>query len=50
MITLVNEFKQAGSYDVTFDAAKKSLNASSVYFYELKAGNFIQTRKMILLK
>jgi len=50
VITLVNEFKQAGSYDVTFDAAKKSLNASSVYFYELKAGNFIQTRKMILLK
>jgi len=50
VITLVNEFKQAGSYDVTFDAAQKSLNASGVYFYELKAGSFIQTRKMILLQ
>ena len=45
--TLVNEEKPAGNYEVNFDASKFS---SGVYFYQLKAGNFISTKKMILLR
>ena len=45
--TLVNETKQPGKYEVEFNAASLS---SGVYFYQLKAGEFIQTKKMILLK
>ena len=45
--TLVNEFKEAGSHDENFDAAKLS---SGIYFYKLQAGSFVQTKKMILLK
>ncbi len=47
VVTLVNEQKQAGGYEMLFNA---SGIASGVYFYELKAGDFIQTRKMILLQ
>jgi hypothetical protein len=45
--TLVNEFKQAGSYNVSFDASSL---ASSVYFYKIEAGSFIQIKKMVLIK
>lgn len=45
--TLVNETLQPGSYEVTFDGS--GLN-SGVYFYQLTTGNFIETRKMILIK
>ena len=45
--TLVNEKQQPGVYEVTFDASKL---ASGIYFYRLKAGNFSQTNKMILIK
>ena len=44
---LVNEEKPAGSYEVEFDG--KNLT-SGIYFYKLQAGNFVETRKMILLK
>lgn len=44
---LVNEMKDVGNYAVQFDAAKLS---SGIYFYRLQAGNFLQTRKMILIK
>ena len=47
VITLVNEEKSAGSYSVEFDGSDL---ASGIYLYQLKAGNFTQTRKMILLK
>lgn len=45
--TLVDEFRNAGRYDVTFDATQLS---SGIYFYRLQAGEFVQSRKMILLK
>ena len=45
--TLVNGEKPAGSYKVNFDTSKL---ASGVYFYRLTAGDFTQTKKMILLK
>jgi hypothetical protein len=45
--TLVNEEKSAGNYDVDFNASEIP---SGVYFYKLKAGDFTQTKKMVLLK
>ena len=45
--TLVNEFKQAGSYEVQFNASNL---ASGIYLYRIESGNFVQTKKMILLK
>ena len=45
--SLVYEEQTKGEYKVTFDASNLS---SGIYFYKLSAGNFIQLRKMILLK
>jgi len=51
VVTLVNEYKNAGSYEVEFSSSKLKYHTSSgVYYYRLQAGNFIQTRKMIMLK
>ncbi|MBK9097160.1 MAG: T9SS type A sorting domain-containing protein [bacterium] len=44
---LVNEEKPSGSYEVEFDA---SIYSSGIYVYRLRAGNFAETKKMILLK
>ena len=49
--TLVNEEKSAGSYEVEFKPESSVLNlASGIYFYRLHAGDFTETKKMILLK
>jgi hypothetical protein len=45
--SLVNESKYPGSYEVKFNASNLR---SGIYFYELIAGNFTQTKKMILMK
>jgi len=45
--TLVDEYKLAGKYEVEFNA---SALPSGVYFYQLKAGKYTATKKMILLK
>jgi hypothetical protein len=45
--TLINEEKHPGVYEVEFSA---STLPSGVYFYQMKAGSFIQTRKMVLLR
>ena len=51
--TLVDEFREAGRYEVEFNAVetRRGLSLpSGVYFYQLKTGNFIETKKMILTK
>ena len=52
--TIINEEKPAGNYNVTFDADNLSNNtqslSSGIYFYTITAGNFHQTKKMVLLK
>ena len=45
--TLVDEYKSAGTYEVTFNASGLS---SGIYFYKLRAGSFTEIKKMILLK
>ncbi|MFZ2865358.1 MAG: T9SS type A sorting domain-containing protein [Ignavibacteriaceae bacterium] len=53
--TLVDEYKPTGSYEVEFNTASLSsltglALTSGVYFYQLKTGNFIKTKKLILIK
>ena len=60
--TLVDEYKPAGIYEVEFNVAQDSRPAiangisfkggyaSGVYFYQLKTGNFIKIKKMLILK
>ncbi|MDR3611546.1 MAG: T9SS type A sorting domain-containing protein [Ignavibacteriaceae bacterium] len=44
---LVNEYKNEGMYDVTFNASKL---ASGVYIYQLRANDYVASKKMILIK
>jgi hypothetical protein len=45
--TLVSEKQQPGMYNMEWNGSEFP---SGIYYYRLKAGNFIQTKKMILLK
>ena len=45
--TLVNEEKQVGYYSVTFDGTNLS---SGVYFYRIESGNYVNVKKMVLVK
>jgi hypothetical protein len=47
IVTLVNDVKSTGSYELVFDA---SLLPSGTYFYTLNAGEYSATKKMILVK
>lgn len=47
VVTLVDEEKAAGRYEVNWDA---SANASGVYFYRIQADDFSETKKMMMLK
>jgi hypothetical protein len=47
VITLINEFKPEGEYKTKFDA---SALPSGIYFYTLQVNEFIENRKMLLLK
>jgi hypothetical protein len=49
--TLVNEELPAGEYEVEFNTLSINTQPSSgIYFYQLSVGEFIQSRKMILIK
>jgi len=45
--TLIDEYKTAGSYEVKFNSLKFP---SGIYFYQIRAENFVQTKKMLLIK
>jgi predicted alpha/beta superfamily hydrolase len=45
--TIVNEEKPAGTYEITWNASNLP---SGVYFYQLKAGSYAATKKLLLLK
>jgi hypothetical protein len=45
--TLVNEIKNPGSYIVTFNGSEL---ASGVYFYRIQSGDFVQVKKMLMIK
>lgn len=47
IVTIVNEEKPTGVYMAEFDARKLS---SGIYFYRLQAGDFTETRKMMLMR
>jgi hypothetical protein len=49
--TLVDEYKQPGSYKVVFNPVSSIKNpASGIYFYKLQAGSFSEIKKMVLAK
>ena len=45
--TLANEIRSPGNYNVEFDGSDLP---SGIYFYKLEAGDFVETKRMILLK
>lgn len=45
--TLVNEFKNAGSYIISFNGSEF---ASGIYFYRIQAGSFVSVKRMVLIK
>ena len=42
-----NENEEAGYYKMNFDATEYP---SGIYFYQLRAGSFVETKKMVLMK
>ena len=47
VVELINETKPAGNYSISFNASGLT---SGIYFYQIKAGNFTNSKKMILMK
>jgi hypothetical protein len=45
--TLVSDVRRAGFYETEFDASDLP---SGVYFYRMQAGEFVQTKKLLLLR
>ncbi len=47
IVTLIDKMMNAGVYDTEFDGANLS---SGIYFYRIEAGNFVEAKKMVLVK
>ncbi len=47
MVTLLNEYKNAGNYELDFDADELQ---SGIYFYRIASGNFISVKEFAVLK
>ena len=47
VVTLVNEEKPIGTYEITWYAENLP---SGFYFYQLRGGDFVETKKMVLMK
>ncbi|MBI5216717.1 MAG: T9SS type A sorting domain-containing protein [Ignavibacteriae bacterium] len=47
VVNVVNKELPAGNYSVTFDAGELT---SGVYYYQLQAGSFIETKKFLLMR
>ena len=47
VVTLVNQKQKPGHYEVEFDGSNQP---SGIYFYQLIAGTFAETKKLIVLK
>jgi flagellar hook assembly protein FlgD len=45
--TLINEEKVVGAYEITWDGSNYP---SGIYFYKIEAGNFVETKKLVLIK
>jgi len=51
IVTLVDEEKPAGSYEIEFQSTVGSRQlASGIYYYQLRSGNYIETKKMLMIK
>jgi hypothetical protein len=49
VVTLVNEYKEAGSYTLEFNSGEFNLS-SGVYIYKMNAGEFSYMKKLSLIK
>jgi len=47
MMTLINTHQTPGNYEFEFNGTSLS---SGVYFYKIEAGDFVQTKRMVLVK
>ncbi|MBK7378763.1 MAG: T9SS type A sorting domain-containing protein [Ignavibacteriales bacterium] len=48
--TLVNKQQQPGTYEIEFNVGQAISLSSGVYYYQLRSGSFVETKKMILLR
>ncbi len=46
--TIVDEYQSAGPHKIVFDAGERL--SRGIYYYQLKAGSFVDTKKMVVLK
>ncbi|GBD90284.1 hypothetical protein BMS3Abin04_01001 [bacterium BMS3Abin04] len=47
IMTLVNGYQKPGNYEISFDGSNLT---SGIYFYQIKAGSFTETKKMVLIR
>jgi hypothetical protein len=52
VVTLVNQEQEAAEYTINWDSKDESGQevASGIYFYKMTAGDFVETRKMVLMR